>query len=97
MENGKFEWIGEYEITEQELTMGKAGKSKEPKVEQAKKLILQTLTEHKLMFVKNLDQTGKVLKILERTMRETRKKMEKELEYSYDDFKKTVRLKTIEA
>ncbi len=97
LENGKFEWIGEYEITEQELTMGKAGKSKESKVEQAKKLILQTLTEHKLMFVKDLDQTGKVLKISERTMREARKKMEEDLEYSYDDSKKTVRLKILEA
>ena len=49
------------------------------------------------MFVKDLDQTGKMLKISERTMREARKKMKEDLEYSYDDSKKTVRLKTLEA
>ena len=41
LENSKLEWIGEYEITEQELMSGKAGKQKETKLEQAMKLIRQ--------------------------------------------------------
>lgn len=45
LENSKLEWIGEYEITEQELMSGKAGKQKETKLEQAMKLIRQILTK----------------------------------------------------
>lgn len=48
LENSKLEWIGEYEITEQELMSGKAGMQKETKLEQAMKLIRQILTTRNL-------------------------------------------------
>lgn len=51
LENSKLEWIGEYEITEQELMSGKAGKQKETKLEQAMKLIRQILTTRNFMYV----------------------------------------------
>lgn len=79
LEHNTLEWIGEYEITEQELMSGKSGKQKETKLDQAIKLIRQTLTTKKLMYVADLDSEGK--------------KLEEELEYGFENSKKTVRLK----
>lgn len=93
LENSKLEWIGEYEITEQELMSGKAGKQKETKLEQAMKLIRQLLTTRNLMYVADLDAEGKKLKISDRTMRDARRKLEDELDYGYENSKKTVCLK----
>lgn len=93
LENSKLEWIGEYEITEQELMSGKAGKQKETKLEQAMKLIRQILTTRNLMYVADLDAEGKKLKISDRTMRDARRKLEDELDYGYENSKKTVCLK----
>lgn len=93
LENSKLEWIGEYEITEQELMSGKAGKQKETKLEQAMKLIRQILTTRNLMYVADLDAEGKKLKISDRTMRDARRKLEDELDYGYENSKKTVCLR----
>lgn len=93
LENSKLEWIGEYEITEQELMSGKAGKQKETKLEQAMKLIRQILTTRNLMYVADLDAEGKKLKISDRTMRDARRKLEDELDYGFENSKKTVCLK----
>ena len=93
LENSKLEWIGEYEITEQELMSGKAGKQKETKLEQAMKLIRQILTTRNLMYVADLDAEGKKLKISDRTMRDARRKIEDELDYGFENSKKTVCLK----
>lgn len=93
LENSKLEWIGEYEITEQELMSGKAGKQKETKLEQAMKLIRQILTTRNLMYVADLDAEGKKLKISDRTMRDARRKLEDELDYGFEKSKKTVCLK----
>ena len=93
LENSKLEWIGEYEITEQELMSGKAGKQKETKLEQAIKLIRQILTTRNLMYVADLDAEGKKLKISDRTMRDARRKLEDELNYGYENSKKTICLK----
>ena len=93
LENSKLEWIGEYEITEQELMSGKAGKQKETKLEQAIKLIRQILTTRNLMYVADLDAEGKKLKISDRTMRDARKKLEDELDYGFENSKKTVCLR----
>lgn len=93
LENSKLEWIGEYEITEQELMSGKAGKQKETKLEQAMKLIRQILITRNLMYVADLDAEGKKLKISDRTMRDARRKLEDELDYGFENSKKTVCLK----
>lgn len=93
LENSKLEWIGEYEITEQELMSGKAGKQKETKLEQAIKLIRQILTTRNLMYVADLDAEGKKLKISDQTMRDARKKLEDELDYGFENSKKTVCLR----
>lgn len=93
LENSKVEWIGEYEITEQELMSGKSGKQTETKLDKGINLIRRLLTERKVMYVTDLDAEGKKLKISDRTMRDARRKMESELEYGYEDSKKTVHLK----
>lgn len=93
LENSKVEWIGEYEITEQELMSGKSGKQTETKLDKGINLIRRLLTERKLMYVADLDAEGKKLKISDRTMRDARRKIENELEYGYEDSKKTVHLK----
>ena len=93
LENSKVEWIGEYEITEQELMSGKSGKQTETKLDKGINLIRRLLTERKLMYVADLDSEGKKLKISDRTMRDARRKIENELEYGYEDSKKTVHLK----
>lgn len=93
LENSKVEWIGEYEITEQELMSGKVGKQTETKLDKGITLIRRLLTERKVMYVADLDAEGKKLKISDRTMRDARRKIERELEYGYEDSKKTVHLK----
>lgn len=93
LENSKVEWIGEYEITEQELMSGKSGKQTETKLDKGINLIRRLLTERKVMYVTDLDAEGKKLKISDRTMRDARRKIESELEYGYEDSKKTVHLK----
>ena len=45
------------------------------------------------MYVADLDAEGKKLKISDRTMRDARKKLEDELDYGFENSKKTVCLK----
>lgn len=63
------------------------------KLEQAMKLVRQLLTTRNLMYVADLDAEGKKLKISDRTMRDARRKLEDELDYGYENSKKTVCLK----
>ena len=42
-------WLGEYDISIEDLLMGKAGTKKETKLEKAQKLILELLTKRKVM------------------------------------------------
>lgn len=91
--HGFVEWIGEYEITVEELMVGKTGKQKETKMDQGVNLIRELLNQRKKMYVSDLDASGTKYKISERTMRTARKMLEDELEYGYEGAKKTVHLK----
>lgn len=93
LEHGFVEWIGEYEITVEELMTGKTGKQQETKMDQGVDLIRELLSQRKLMYVSDLDASGAKHKISERTMRTARKMIENELEYGYENNKKTVHLK----
>ena len=93
LENGFVEWIGEYAITVEELMVGKSGKQQETKMDQGVNLIRELLRQRKLMYVSDLDAFGAKHKISERTMRTARKAIESELEYGYENYKKTVHLK----
>lgn len=93
LEHGFVEWIGEYEITVEELMTGKTGKQQESKMDQGIKLIREVLGQRKSMYVAELDVSGAKHKISERTMRTARKMIESELEYGYENNKKTVHLK----
>lgn len=93
LEHGFVEWIGEYEITVEELMTGKTGKQQETKMDQGVKLIQELLSQRKVMYVADLDASGAKHKISERTMRTARKAIESELEYGYENYKKTVHLK----
>lgn len=93
LEHGFVEWIGEYEITVEELMTGKTGKQQESKMDQGVKLIRELLDQRKSMYVADLDASGTKHKISERTMRTARKMIESELEYGYENNKKTVHLK----
>ena len=87
------EWIGEYDITVEELMVGKSGKQQETKMDQGVNLIRELLNQRKRMYVSDLDASGTKYKISERTMRTARKMLEDELEYGYEGVKKTVHLK----
>lgn len=93
LEHGYVEWIGEYEITVEELMTGKTGKQQESKMDQGIRLIQELLHQRKVMYVSDLDASGTKYKISERTMRTARKALENELEYGYEGVKKTVHLK----
>ena len=93
LEGSKLEWIGEYEITEQELMSGKVGKQKETKHSMGIARVKRLLSERKVMYVSDLDKEGSLQGISERTMRAARLKLEDQLEYSYEGTRKTVRLK----
>lgn len=94
LENGFVEWIGEYEITVEELMVGKSGKQQETKMDQGVNLIRELLRQRKLMYVSDLDAFGAKHKISERTMRTARSVLKDELEYGYEGVKKTVHLKS---
>ena len=85
--------MAELELTFSIHLSGKAGKQKETKLEQAMKFIRKILTTRNLMYVADLDAEGKKLKISDRTMREARRKLEDELDYGYENSKKTVCLR----
>lgn len=88
----RFEWIGEYEITINELMAGNAGKKKETKLESAGRMIREKLGQRKIMYVTDLEEEGKKLGISARTVRDARTRMENELVYSWDGNKRTVKL-----
>ena len=48
-------WLGEYDISIEDLLMGKAGTKKETKLEKAQKLILELLTKRKVMCLEELE------------------------------------------
>lgn len=89
LENGKVEWLGEYQITVEELMGGKSDKQEESKQEKGIKFIREILTQRKVMYVKNLEKEAyKQLGIKDRTVRYCREKMKEELEYTYENGKK---------
>ena len=93
LENNKLEWIGEYEITEQDLMAGKAGKKSETKMEIGKKMIREQLTQREWMFTEDLNNSGKALNISVRTMRNAREALKEELEYKKVSGNTMVRMK----
>jgi hypothetical protein len=88
----RFEWIGEYEITINELMAGNTGKKKETKLETAVKMIRGKLAQRKIMYVTDLEDEGKKLGIGARTVRDARTSIDPELEYGWDGKKRTVKL-----
>lgn len=88
----RFEWIGEYEITINELMSGNTGKKKETKLSIAVRLIRENLSQRKIMYVTDLEDEGKKFGISGRTMRDARTSIETELEYGWDGKKRTVKL-----
>ncbi len=69
-----FEWIGEYDITADELLSG-AGSNSETKTEQAEKLILELLADGKEMLSEDIVKAANEAGISERTVRAAKRGM----------------------
>ncbi len=69
-----FEWIGEYDITADELLSGKGGNS-ESKAAIAEKLILDLLADGKEMASEDIDKAAAEIGIGERTVRNAKKSL----------------------
>ena len=67
-------WLGEYDISIEDLLMGKAGTKKETKLEKAQKLILELLTKRKVMCLEELEAELLAYGISSRTGREAMKR-----------------------
>lgn len=87
-------WLGEYDISIEELLMGKAGTKKETKLEKAQKLILELLTKRKVMCLEELEAELLAYGISSRTGRDARKQLESRLSYDWCQGRKTVALIT---
>ena len=74
-------WLGEYDISIEDLLMGKAGTKKETKLEKAQKLILELLTKRKVMCLEELEAELLAYGISSRTGRDARKQLENRLSY----------------
>lgn len=92
LENGKVTWVGEYDITAEQLMIGNEGKKKETKLDAAMRIMKKLLSERKWMYVSDLNDTLKREQISPRTASDARVKLEKELEYGWDGQKKTIKL-----
>lgn len=87
-------WLGEYDISIEDLLMGKAGTKKETKLEKAQKLILELLTKRKVMCLEELETELLAYGISSRTGRDARKQLESRLSYDWCQGRKTVALIT---
>lgn len=87
-------WLGEYDISIEDLLMGKAGTKKETKLEKAQKLILELLTKRKVMCLEELEAELLAYGISSRTGRDARKQLENRLSYDWCQGRKTVALAT---
>ena len=87
-------WLGEYEISIEDLLTGKAGTKKETKLEKAQKLILELLTKRKVMCLEELEAELLAYGISSRTGRDARKQLENRLSYDWCQGRKTVALIT---
>lgn len=87
-------WLGEYDISIEDLLMGKAGTKKETKLEKAQKLILELLRKRKMMCLEELEAELLAYGISSRTGRDARKQLESRLSYDWCQGRKTVALTT---
>lgn len=87
-------WLGEYDISIEDLLMGKAGTKKETKLEKAQKLILELLTKRKVMCLEELEAELLAYGISSRTGRDARKQLENRLSYDWCQGRKIVALTT---
>lgn len=87
-------WLGEYDISIEDLLMGKAGTKKETKLEKAQKLILELLIKRKVMCLEELEAELLAYGISSRTGRDARKQLENRLSYDWCQGRKTVALIT---
>lgn len=87
-------WLGEYDISIEDLLMGKAGTKKETKLEKAQKLILELLNKRKVMCLEELEAELLAYGISSRTGRDARKQLESRLSYDWCQGRKTVALIT---
>ena len=87
-------WLGEYDISIEDLLMGKAGTKKETKLEKAQKLILELLSKRKMMCLEELEVELLAYGISSRTGRDVRKQLESRLSYDWCQGRKTVALIT---
>lgn len=87
-------WLGEYDISIEDLLMGKAGTKKETKLEKAQKFILELLTKRKVMCLEELEAELLAYGISSRTGRDARKQLENRLSYDWYQGRKTVALTT---
>ena len=87
-------WLGEYDISIEDLLMGKAGTKKETKLEKAQKLILELLSKRKMMCLEELEAELLAYGISSRTGRDARKQLENRLSYDWCQGRKTVALIT---
>ena len=94
LEEEGLKWLGEYDISIEDLLMGKAGTKKETKLEKAQKLILELLTKRKVMCLEELEAELLAYGISSRTGRDARKQLESRLSYDWCQRRKTVALIT---
>ena len=87
-------WLGEYDISIEDLLMGKAGTKKETKLEKAQKLILELLSKRKMMCLEELEAELLAYGISSRTGRDARKQLENRMSYDWCQGRKTVALTT---
>ena len=87
-------WLGEYDISIEDLLMGRAGTKKETKLEKAQKLILELLNKRKVMCLEELEAELLAYGISSRTGRDARKQLENRLSYDWCQGRKTVALIT---
>ena len=94
LEEEGLKWLGEYDISIEDLLMGKAGTKKETKLEKAQKLILELLSKRKMMCLEELEAELLAYGISSRTGRDARKQLESRLSYDWCQGRKTVALIT---
>ena len=87
-------WIGEYDISIEDLLAGNTGTKKETKLEKAQKLILALLKKRKVMCLEELEAELLAYGISARTGRDARKQLENRLSYDWCQSRKTVALKS---
>ena len=86
-------WLGEYDISIEDLLAGNTGTKKETKLEKAQKLILDLLNKRKVMCLEELESELRAYGISARTGRDARKQLEDGLIYDWCQSRKTIALK----